>query len=143
MSWDVLLVRLPDEVTSVSGMAHDYVPAPLGSRHDVLATVARVLPEADLSDPAWGDLSGPTWSIELGIGARDPVDSMMLHIRGAGDDVLTPVFELAGALGCKVFDCSAGDLIAPGGPSGWHGFQRFRDQVVGRAGDPGGWRVGP
>ncbi|UYM24898.1 hypothetical protein NQP46_21125 [Streptomyces albus] len=95
-------------------MAHDYVPAPLGSRHDVLATVARVLPEADLSDPAWGDLSGPTWSIELGIGARDPVDSMMLHIRGAGDDVLTPVFELAGALGCKVFDCSAGDLIAPG-----------------------------
>ncbi|MFE6721291.1 hypothetical protein ACFVDU_27350 [Streptomyces albidoflavus] len=131
MSWDVLLVRLPDEVTSVSQMAHDYVPDPLGSRHDVLATVARALPEADLSDPTWGDLAGPAWSIELSIGADDPVESMMLHIRGGGDDVLTPVFELAGALGCKVFDCSAGDLITPGGTSGWQGFQRFRDQVVG------------
>ncbi|WP_195730498.1 hypothetical protein [Streptomyces albidoflavus] len=131
MSWDVLLVRLPGEVTAVSRTAHDYVPAPLGSRHDVLATVARVLPEADLSDPASGVLSGPTWSIELSIGAHDPVESMMLHIRGAGDDVLTPVFELAGALGCKVFDCSAGDLITPGGVSGGHGSRRFRDQVVG------------
>ncbi|QDD59111.1 hypothetical protein FE156_11150 [Streptomyces albidoflavus] len=131
MSWDVLLVRLPGEVTSVSRTAHDYVPAPLGSRHDVLATVARVLPEADLSDPAWGVLSGPTWSIELSIGADDPVESVMLHLRGAGDDVLTPVFELAGALGCKVFDCSAGDLITPGGVSGGHGSRRFRDQVVG------------
>ncbi|MBL0804033.1 hypothetical protein AAG656_26760 [Streptomyces albidoflavus] len=131
MSWDVLLVRLPGEVTSVSRMAHDYVPAPLGSRHDVLATVARVLPEADLSDPAWGVLSGPTWSIELSIGADDPVESVMLHLRGAGDDVLTPVFELAGELGCKVFDCSAGDLITPGGVSGGHGSRRFRDQVVG------------
>ncbi|MYQ74486.1 hypothetical protein GTY78_26220 [Streptomyces sp. SID4934] len=131
MSWDVLLVRLPDEVTSVSQMAHDYQPTPLGPRHDVLATVAGVLPGADLSDPAWGVLSGPTWSVELSIGAADPVDSMMLHIRGAGDEVLTPVFELAGALGCKVFDCSAGDLITPGGTSGWHGFQRFRDRVTG------------
>ncbi|MFD9056286.1 hypothetical protein LH646_03800 [Streptomyces sp. WA1-19] len=131
MSWDVLLVRLPGEVTSVSRTAHDYVPAPLGSRHDVLATVARVLPEADLSDPAWGVLSGPTWSIELSIGADDPVESVMLHLRGAGDDVLTPVFELAGELGCKVFDCSAGDLITPGGVSGGHGSRRFRDQVVG------------
>lgn len=131
MSWDVLLVRLPGEVTAVSRTAHDYVPAPLGSRHDVLATVARVLPEADLSDPAWGVLSGPTWSIELSIGADDPVESVMLHLRGAGDDVLTPVFELAGELGCKVFDCSAGDLITPGGVSGGHGSRRFRDQVVG------------
>lgn len=126
MSWDVLLVRLPGEVTSVSQMAHDYQPAPLGPRHDVLATVAGVLPGADLSDPAWGVLSGPTWSVELSIGAADPVDSMMLHIRGAGDEVLTPVFELAG----EVFDFSAGDLITPGGTSGWHGFQRFRDRVM-------------
>ncbi|MGW4204832.1 hypothetical protein [Streptomyces sp. NPDC004726] len=131
MSWDVLLLRLPDDVTSVSEIPADYTPAPLGRRHDVLAAVTQTVPEVDLSDPAWGELSGPTWSIELSIGSEDPVDSIMLHIRGSGDDVLTPVFRLAEALRCKVLDCADGDLITPVQTSGWHAFQRFRDRVAG------------
>ncbi|MER5498091.1 MULTISPECIES: hypothetical protein [unclassified Streptomyces] len=131
MSWDVLLLRLPDDITSVQEIPADHAPAPLGPRHDVLAAVARAVPGADLSDPGWGTLSGPTWSIELNIGSKDPVDSIMLHIRGSGDDVLTPVFRLAGSLRCGALDCTDGELLAPGRPSGWHAFQQFRDQVVG------------
>lgn len=55
----------------------------------------------------------------------------MLHIRGSGDDVLTPVFRLAEALRCKVLDCAEGDLIIPGQTSGWRTFQQFRNRVVG------------
>jgi hypothetical protein len=66
-----------------------------------------------------GDLSGPTWSVELNIGSEDPVDSIMLHIRGS-DDVLTPVFRLAQALRCKVLDLAEGDLIHPEQTSGRH-----------------------
>lgn len=80
---------------------------------------------------AWGELSGPTWSIELNIGSEDPVDSVMLHIRGSGDDVLTPVLRLAEALRCKVLDCAEGDLITSDQTLGWHAFQQFRDRVVG------------
>lgn len=65
MSWDVLLLRLPDDLTSVQEIPDDHTPDPLGRRRDVLAAVARACPETDLSDPAWGELSGPTWSIEL------------------------------------------------------------------------------
>ncbi|MDK0518108.1 hypothetical protein [Streptomyces sp. ML-6] len=133
MSWDVLLLRLPDDITSVQGIPADHTPAPLGRRHDVLATVARAVPEADLSDPGWGVLSGPTWSIELNIGSKDPVDSIMLHIRGSGDDVLAPVFRLAESLRCGVLDCTDGELLAPGRSSGRHAFQQFRDRVVGPA----------
>ncbi|MFJ2898467.1 hypothetical protein ACIO87_26680 [Streptomyces sp. NPDC087218] len=131
MSWDVFLLRLPDDITSVREIPSDHTPDPLGRRHDVLAAVARAVPEADLSDPSWGTLSGSTWSIELNIGSEDPVDSIMLHIRGSGDDVLAPVFRLAESLRCKVIDCTDGELIAPGRSSGWHAFQQFRDQVVG------------
>ncbi|WP_330239217.1 hypothetical protein [Streptomyces sp. NBC_00525] len=131
MSWDVILLRLPDDVTSVQEIPADYTPDLLGPRHDVLAAVTQAVPGVDLTDPAWGELSGPTWSIELNIGSEDPVDSVMLHIRGFGDDVLTPVLRLAEALRCKALDCSEGDLITPGKTSGWHAFQRFRDRVVG------------
>lgn len=131
MSWDVFLLRLPDDITSVQEIPADHTPAPLGWRDDVLAAVARAVPEADLSDPGWGTLSGPTWSIELNIGSNDPVESIMLHIRGSGDDVLTPVFRLAESLRCGVIDCTDGEVIAPGQSSGWHSFQQFRDQVVG------------
>ncbi|MFD8821955.1 hypothetical protein ACFV1C_06305 [Streptomyces sp. NPDC059605] len=131
MSWDVFLLRLPDDITSVQEIPADHTPAPLGRRDDVLAAVARAVPEADLSDPGWGTLSGPTWSIELNIGSNDPVESIMLHIRGSGDDVLTPVFRLAESLRCGVIDCTDGEVIAPGQSSGWHSFQQFRDQVVG------------
>ncbi|QES52003.1 hypothetical protein DEJ50_33435 [Streptomyces venezuelae] len=130
MSWDVLLLRLPDNVTSVHELPGDHTTPPLGSLHHVLAAVAQVVPDADLSDPTWGEIPGPTWSMELNIGDEDPVDSIMLHIRGSGDDALTPVFRLAEALGCKVLDCAEGDLITAGQTSGWRAFQQFRDRVL-------------
>ncbi|MFD9573190.1 hypothetical protein ACFWBI_25495 [Streptomyces sp. NPDC059982] len=131
MSWDVLLLRLPDDITSVQEIPADCSPAPLGRRHDVLAAVIQACPEVELSDPAWGELSCAAWSIEFNIGSEDPVDSIMLHIRGSGDDVLIHVFRLAEALSCRVLDCAGGDLITPGQASGWHAFQQFRDLVVG------------
>jgi hypothetical protein len=49
-----------------------------------------------------------------------------------GDDVLAPIFRLAGELGCRVLDCSEGDLISSlNETSGWHAFQEFRDRVTG------------
>lgn len=130
MSWDVLLLRLPDNIASVQEIPDDYAPPPLGRRQEVLTAVSQSFPEADLSDPAWGELLGPTWSMELNIGSKDPVDSIMLHIRGSRDNVLAPVFRMASVLGCKVLDSSAGDLITPQDTSGWHFFQEFRDRVI-------------
>ncbi|MFD6150974.1 hypothetical protein [Streptomyces sp. NPDC060243] len=131
MSWDVLLLRLPDDVTSMEEIPADYISPPLGRSDQVLAAVTQAVPEVDLSDPAWGEFLGPAWSIELNIGSEDPVDSIMLHIRGSGDDVLTPVLRLAEALRCKALDCAGGNLITPGQTSGWHAFQQFRDRVAG------------
>lgn len=120
MSWDVLLFRLPDGVTSVHEIPADQTPDPLGRRHDVLAALTQAVPEADLSDPTWGELSGPTWSIELNIGPRRPggLDyAPHPRLRRRRDE---PVFRLAESLRCEVLDCAEGDLITPGQSSGWH-----------------------
>ncbi|MEU8508723.1 hypothetical protein AB0C40_29250 [Streptomyces brevispora] len=130
MSWDVLLLRLPDCIASVQDIPDGYLPPPLGRRRDVLAAVTRAVPGAGLADPDRGELRGPTWSMGLDIGSTDPVDSIMLHVRGSGDDALTTVFRLAEALHCKVLDCSEGELITPGGTPGWHAFQQYRDRVT-------------
>jgi hypothetical protein len=71
--------------------------------------------------------------MELSIGSNDPVDSITLHIRGSGDDVLISIVRLANALGCKALDISTGSLISTRDASGWHGFQEYRDRVIGAA----------
>ncbi|MEU6488234.1 hypothetical protein [Streptomyces sp. NPDC046887] len=130
MSWDVLLLRLPEGITSMEDMGSDTTPPPLGPRPGVLASLRRAAPVVDLSDPSWGELGGPGWSMELNMGSDEPVGMIMLHIRGGGDDVLPVAFRIAAELDCRVFDCSAGELISAGDTSGWQAFQQYRDRVV-------------
>lgn len=92
--------------------------------------------------------------MEIDLGTDDPVDSIMLHVRGAGGDALAAVFRIAGALGCRALDCSTGDLVTSGihsadrsgddsgdhtgDHSGWRAFQEFRDRVPGLLDRPDG-----
>ncbi|MCX5381902.1 hypothetical protein [Streptomyces sp. NBC_00083] len=134
MSWDVLLLHLPEGFTSVQELPDSFTPPALGTRHDVLAALGEAVPEADLSDPAWGEIEGPTWSMDLNIGEGEPVDTAMLHIYGSGDDVLVLVLRIARALRCKALDISTGRLLSGPDVAGWHTFQAYRDRVAGGAG---------
>lgn len=130
MSWDVLLLRLPQGVTAIDEIPDDH-SEPLGPREEVLAAIAKATPAANLSDPTWGVLNHQDWSIELNIGSTEPVDSVMLHVRGGGD-VDVAIFTLANALGCAALDCSSGDLLTPeDSGDGWREFQEYRDRVLG------------
>ena len=121
MSWEVLLLRLPDHVTSMEGLRDDEGTPPLGPKPWVLDAVRRALPESDLTNPTRGQVEGPGWSIELILGSTDPVDSIMLQVRGNYDDALAPIFRLAAELGCRVVDVVPGTLITP------VDFPEFRD----------------
>ncbi|MEU6440937.1 hypothetical protein [Streptomyces sp. NPDC047046] len=131
MSWDVLVLRLPEGRARVEDLPEGPAELPLGPRADVLAALAAAVPDADLSDPAWGELEGPGWSIEMDIGDKEPVDAVMLHVRGGGDDVLPVVLRIAEALGARAWDTAGGMLTGPGDTSGWHAFQEFRDHLTG------------
>lgn len=131
MSWDVLLHRAPDGAT-VAELPEGCALPPLGSPTEVRRTIRATLPQVDLSDPTWGVLHGPTWTIELLTGEEDPVTLLTLLVRGTGDDALVPIFDLARALDCAVEDTTEGRLLnGPEDTDGWHSFQNFRAQVFG------------
>ena len=39
-------------------------------------------PDADFSDPGWGQVSLPGVEIEVNVGNESPLDSFALHVRG-------------------------------------------------------------
>ncbi|MCM2577925.1 hypothetical protein [Streptomyces meridianus] len=139
MSWDLLLMPVPDENAVFDELPEDGEGPSLGRRAQVLAALAGTMPDADLSDPAWGVLEGPTWSLEINVSDSDPVEAIMLQVHGTGDDVLTVVHRLAGAVGGVVMDCVADELLVEGETAGWHGFQRQRDASLDSAAGSDGY----
>lgn len=135
MSWDVLLMRFPNDAVSVADLPDDHEVSPIGPVSEVLGRIRSAFPGADLSDPAWGLLRDERsgWSMELNMGTKDPVESIMLHIRGGGDVVPTAL-SLAHLLDCRAVDCSDGEFLSDeGGGESWEEFQAYRDQVIGRS----------
>ena len=128
MSWDISLFNAPPGMT-IEEIPRDYEPAPLGSAVEVLGRLQAAFVDLDLGDPTWGDLERSGWSIEFNIGRENPVRSIMLHVRGGGDDVVQVVRETAQVLRCRALDCSSGEFIEDGGRDGWADFQAFRDRV--------------
>ena len=102
MSWDVLVFHAPPEIETVEQMGDDFHTV-LGPRDEVLGRLRELFPEIDLSDPTWGDLEGPGYSIELNIGDKDPVESIMLHVRG-GAEAIEPMRRLCEATGWRAMD---------------------------------------
>jgi hypothetical protein len=131
MSWDVLLMRLPEGTASLEEIPDDFQPMPLGPRGQVLDALRAAEPAVDLTDSACGRLAGPTWSMELHIGSEDTVDTIMLCIRGTGDDVLAHVIGMATSLGCGVFSGSDGEVVTEADTESWHASQRFTEHVLG------------
>jgi hypothetical protein len=131
MSWDVLIFVAPPGII-VDDLADDYIPPPLGDAATVLWRLSDGMPAVDLSDPAYGMLQGRGWSIELNIGRADPIDSIMLHVRGGGDDVLPVVLDIARSVGGRAMDVSEGFFLTGGAGDvlGWHAFQDMQEEIV-------------
>jgi len=106
-------------------------PAPLGAAKEVREVIALVLPGVDWSDTTWGVYEGEGFSFEFNAGPNDPIDSIMIHVRGGGDAIAA---LLAFAIPNKwsLLDCSTCEFIDPMNPSqeGWQGFQNYRDHVI-------------
>ncbi|NJQ07368.1 hypothetical protein [Streptomyces lonarensis] len=144
MSWDVLLTPPADGTTSAGeepeGRTPHAVPAPgaavlgtvtLGTVAEVGAAIRAAVPAVDLTDPAWGSLVGPQWSMELAIGETEPVPAVLLHLRGTGDDAVAYVHRLAAALGCLPVEAGQESPVPPGeaGVARWQAYQRERDNA--------------
>jgi len=137
MSWDVMIFRLRHAPRSPDDLAEDNL-LPLGPAAQVREAISAALPATDWSDPTWGDYVGDGFSIEFNVGDDDPIENIMLHVRGGGDAIST-ILKFVVPNNWHARDDSSGCFLDPAAPSdaGWVGFQEFRDEVIRHVEDVG------
>ena len=130
MSWDVMLFKFNVPPASTEEIDESNI-VPLGQSAQVREAISSMLPGVNWSDPAWGVVDGPGFSIEFNTGKEDPIKSIMLHVRGGGNAV-PAIMAFAIPAGWSALDCSTGEFLDPVKPSdeGWKKFQEYRDQVI-------------
>lgn len=133
MSWDVMIFNTGGEQPPPIEEFDESDWDPLGPAASVRQRLAGLLPGIDWSDPTWGIYGGEGFSIEFSVGDDDPIDDMMLHVRGGGD-AIAAIVTFARPLGWSAFDCSMGEFLDFENPSqeAWQGFQEFRDKAIGQ-----------
>lgn len=131
MSWDVMIFNTRGDKTPPIEQFQESDYEPLGPAAIVRRRLSELLPGIDWSDATWGIFEGNGFSIEFNVGNDDPIDNMMLHIRGGGDAVAA-IVTFARPLGWSALDCSTSVFLDLDNPSqaGWEGFQSFRDKII-------------
>jgi hypothetical protein len=137
MSWDVMVLNFGGKPPKVlDDLPEDQSAAPLGAAEDVRHAITVALPAVDWSDPNWGIYTCEEFSFEFNTGKDDPIESLMVHVRGSGHPIPS-LLKFAVPNNWSLIDCSTSELIDPHNPSdeGWQGFQSARDKVAKIYGD--------
>jgi hypothetical protein len=131
MSWDVMIFNMRGKTPPPLDQLQESDYAPLGAAVEVRQQVSSLLPGVDWSDPTWGIYGDDGFSIEFNVGKDDPIENMMLHVRGGGD-AIAAITRFAKPLGWSALDCSTSEFLELDKPSqaGWQGFQAYRDKVI-------------
>jgi|SRR5712664_2480760 len=73
MSWDIFVQDLPRDARTVRDIPDHFQPSPLGARSALIQQIRGIAPTADFTDPAWGRLDTPTFSVEFSLGSEELV----------------------------------------------------------------------
>jgi hypothetical protein len=132
MSWDVSIFRFAAKYRSVSEMPSDVQGLELGSRAAVHAAISEVFPEADFSNPTWGQFHGAFGSVEFNNGGEEPLMGFMMHVR-AGPEIVAQIIDLCRRQGWSALDCSTGEMLEQSeDPEGsLKAWSTFRDKAIG------------
>ena len=133
MSYDVFLMRVPPEISTLEELQELSSPLELGAKSEVCTALAKVVPEIAFREPDWGVLQTEEFSIEFNIGDKDPVIMLALHIRG-GDQAIDVLQAICEATGWHALDGStpSGFIdFAQNPPAGLQEWRAYRDRVLG------------
>lgn len=131
MSWDVFAMKLPESIRSVDEIPDDFLPPPIGRRADLIARILEVAPFADFSDPTWGQLDAPGFSIEVALGDDEVVHGIAFFVRG-GDTAAGCLVAILDHLGLRAIETGFGEILDPTtAVDSLRRWRAYRDQVVG------------
>jgi len=105
---------LPKDAQTLDDIPRDWAGQSLGQRDRLITEILTVVPRADFSDPTWGTVDGPDFSIEISMGRNESVDCITFHVRG-GDGALNILAAILERLHLKAVDPQArdGSLFTP------------------------------
>jgi hypothetical protein len=131
MSWDVFAQDLPADARTVDDIRQDFVPAPIGSRSEIIRKIKEVVPFADFSDPSSGEIEGEGFSIDVSTNGDEEVTCVAFSVRG-NDRAAGIISEILTKLNLRALDSGTGDFFdherAAEGLQRW---RQYRDQIVG------------
>jgi hypothetical protein len=115
MAWQVLLLRLPDSMTSLASLPTDYVAPSIGEADDVAerlteaAKRACVMIENAPNGERMVVMRNEDFVIEAELGGVPDVDRVLLRVLGS-DAAIPLVCSLARALSVSAIDCET-DMV--------------------------------
>ena len=108
----------------------NFAPRALGACADIIAAIRSVVPASNFTDPAWGQIDAPTFSIEVNLGYDEVVRSFALHVRG-GDEAIAFVAAILDTLGVRAIDTSSEEFFnRQAAVESFGRWRRYRDQVI-------------
>ena len=114
MAWQVLLMKLPDALGSLSALPPDYVPASLGEPEHVAKCITEAASGKDLDVDSDGArlvvLRNDEFVIEAELGGVATVDRVLLRVLGS-EAALPLVGELARKLEATAVDCETDAVL--------------------------------
>lgn len=132
MSWDVFAQDLPADARTVDDIPGDFVPGSIGARSEIIQKIKEVVPFADFSNPAWGNIEGEGFSIDVSTSDDEDVKCVAFFVRG-NDRAAGIISEILTKLNLRALDSGTGDFFdheqATEGLKRW---RQYRDQVVAR-----------
>lgn len=134
MSWDVFIMRMPEEIRTTADLQALTEPIPdipLGTIAEVREQIVAVFPDTDWSEAPLGVWSTPYGSIEFrpGRGADDEETTMLMLSVRADDSVVPMILTLVDHLKAKAVDTGSGGLLTD--VSGIQKWREMRDEALG------------
>ena len=133
MSWDIFVMDLPADAATMDDIPQDFEGRVLMSRWALIEGIKQVVPDADFSDPTWGHIDGPDYSIEVNVGDDDPLTGFAFHVRGDGDTAAGIVAAILRHFGLRAVDSSSdtGLFDPESAVESLRHWRAYRDHVVG------------
>jgi hypothetical protein len=130
MSYDIFVQDLPEGAKTVEDIPDDFKPAVLGKRSMIIERIIQVVPSADFRDPAWGQIDGDGWSIEVNMAKSEECQGFAFHVHG-GSAALDVVATILQHLKLRALDPQAdGGFFGPTeSKADFVRWSTYRDQV--------------
>ena len=131
MSWDVVIMRFPEGFSGdFEEMSDNWEPENMFTQDYFEVEIKKLFPDIS-GDKTWMTLNAKKYSIEFNIGDNDPINNIMLHVRG-GNEALQAIEMVCKKFNCKALDTTESKLIdfSEEKNKGFESWRNYKDNVL-------------